>query len=75
MKINKKLIGSALLLSLLLPYTAHAADVVMYDDSDIIEIKDNGSKDKASKNENEKRPNFCMHEHEKTSKYSMEYGT
>ena len=45
----------------------------MNDDSDIIEIKDNGSKTKASKNE--KSPNFCMHEHEKTSKYSMEYGT
>ena len=73
MKINKKLIGSALLLSILLPDIAYDADVVMNDDSDIIEIKDNGSKTKASKNE--KSPNFCMHEHEKTSKYSMEYGT
>ena len=73
MKINKKLIGSALLLSILLPDIAYDADVVMNDDSDIIEIKDNGSKAKTSKNE--KSPNFCMHEHKKTSKYSMEYGT
>lgn len=35
MKINKKLVGSALVLALLLPDIAYASEVVMYDDSDI----------------------------------------
>ena len=38
MRIYKKLVGSALVLALLLPDIAYAADVVMYDDSDIDEI-------------------------------------
>ena len=38
MKINKKLVGSALLLALLVPDIAYAAEVVMYDDSNIDEI-------------------------------------
>ena len=38
MKINKKLVGSALVLALLLPDIAYAAGVVMYDDSNIDEI-------------------------------------
>ena len=38
MRINKKLVGSALALALLVPDIAYAAEIVMYDDSNIDEI-------------------------------------